>query len=696
MRIEHPGLLALFCLLLTASPVPAIDSLTLQFGLLQGADWKAEGVTLELALGEQESFQLSAERVEHPSLPFPLVSPILTCARGQVSNARISCEEGLLKIGHKALKRDEIPVRFSWERASEEIKIQASGIALTTGRFSLDGELHGNEWKIHLRGRKVELAKLGKIAPVFDSFFLPYSAQGTVDVDARISGKGASLESIRWRAPLSGLTFADPEGGYLGEGISGTWQGEAAAATNGWKGRQELTVTSGEILTPYFYLSPEEPPINASSDFLLTGRNDRLKLSSFSYSHPEILEFTASAELALGSQMQLLRLESDFTMVDIDALYSGYLLPVYAHPMGREIELAGRIEGRIRVENGDEVEIHSYLQELFIEHLSGPGDGEERSGDFAIRGINGDLHLSSKDPAGKQSRLSWEGGHLFRDLTLGSSEISFTLSPSTLELTKKSRFPILDGSLVAETLQLEKTNDDWNLRFDGYLTPISMEAFSRALGWPVMAGKISGMIPGISYQSGRMSVDGAILLQMFEGSLVLRHLVLEDIFGPLPAMTSDIEIKGIDLETLTRTFSFGKITGKLEGRVNGLRMEDWQPISFDAWFATPEGDKSRHRISQKAVENISNLGGSGISGAMSRGFMRFFDEFSYEKLGISCTLHQGICEMGGIETAEKGYYLVKGGGLPRIDVIGYNRNTDWNQLVSKLRQIASTEGPVIE
>ncbi len=180
------------------------------------------------------------------------------------------------------------------------------------------------------------------------------------------------------------------------------------------------------------------------------------------------------------------------------------------------------------------------------------------------------------------------------------------------------------------------------------------------------------------------------------GSILIQNLQLDDLFGALPALDADIELKELDLETLTKTFSFGKITGKLEGRIDNLRLEDWQPISFDAWFATPVDDDSRHRISQKAVDNISNLGGSGVSGALSRSFLRFFDEFGYTRLGIKCKLEEGICDMGGIESTERGYYLVKGGGIPRIDIIGFNTKTDWNLLLSKLQQIASGSAPVIE
>jgi len=51
--------------------------------------------------------------------------------------------------------------------------------------------------------------------------------------------------------------------------------------------------------------------------------------------------------------------------------------------------------------------------------------------------------------------------------------------------------------------------------------------------------------------------------------------------------------------------------------INQLYMQAWQTVAFDAWFKTPDDDRSRHRISQRAVDTISNIGGGGVSGAVS-------------------------------------------------------------------------------
>ena len=53
--------------------------------------------------------------------------------------------------------------------------------------------------------------------------------------------------------------------------------------------------------------------------------------------------------------------------------------------------------------------------------------------------------------------------------------------------------------------------------------------------------------------------------------------------------------------------------------------------------------------------------------------------------------------MDGVEQAEQGYYMVKGGGLPpRINVIGYTRRVDWPELVTRLEAVSNSAGPVVQ
>jgi hypothetical protein len=131
--------------------------------------------------------------------------------------------------------------------------------------------------------------------------------------------------------------------------------------------------------------------------------------------------------------------------------------------------------------------------------------------------------------------------------------------------------------------------------------------------------------------------------------------------------------------------------------VKGLEFVNWQPVHFDARIASSAGDYPR-RISQAAVQNISALGGAGAAAAIQRSFLRFFHDFRYEALGLTCRLENGVCSMGGIANAPQGYVIVKGGvGVPAITVMGYNRSVGWQELIQRLKRItAGNVKPVIK
>ena len=99
------------------------------------------------------------------------------------------------------------------------------------------------------------------------------------------------------------------------------------------------------------------------------------------------------------------------------------------------------------------------------------------------------------------------------------------------------------------------------------------------------------------------------------------------------------------------------------------------------------------------MSNLSSIGGGSggsVTAALQGGFLRFFDSFRYERLGLSCRLANDVCHMDGVAPAETGYYIVKGSGLPRIDVIGNQRRVAWTRLVRQLAAITESGELVIE
>ena len=146
-------------------------------------------------------------------------------------------------------------------------------------------------------------------------------------------------------------------------------------------------------------------------------------------------------------------------------------------------------------------------------------------------------------------------------------------------------------------------------------------------------------------------------------------------------------MRDLDLDLLTRTFSFGNMQGRIDVDVNDLQLQDWQPARFDARIFSSAGNYPK-KISQKAVQNISALGGAGAAAAIQRSYLSFFENFGYDRIGWRCVLRNGVCEMGGVDEGRSmSYTLVQGGGIPAITVMGYNRAVSWRELTTRIKRI---------
>jgi hypothetical protein len=322
------------------------------------------------------------------------------------------------------------------------------------------------------------------------------------------------------------------------------------------------------------------------------------------------------------------------------------------------------------------------LQDLFID------DTHER---YSLSGVTANISLADqKAPA--ESGLHWGGMSLYR-LDFGPGAIKFESSGKNIRVVDWQDVEILDGTLQINNLRLNNVGtSDFELFLDGLLTPVSMQVFTQAIGWPLFSGKLSSVISGLKYSHNKLDIDGDILVRVFNGDVTLRGLQIQDIFSDYATLTTDIEVNGLDLEQLTDTFAFGKIEGSLSGRMERLKLEDWQPAYFEATFASPGDDGRPHRISQKALENLNQIGG-GLSGTLSNGFLRFFPSYSYGRIGFSCRLSNGICELGGVEETADGFYLLTRGGIlpPWVEVRGAGRSIKWDDLIGGLKRIAEGE-----
>jgi hypothetical protein len=156
-------------------------------------------------------------------------------------------------------------------------------------------------------------------------------------------------------------------------------------------------------------------------------------------------------------------------------------------------------------------------------------------------------------------------------------------------------------------------------------------------------------------------------------------------------LAANLDVHNLDLQQVTKTFSFGRISGRMSGFVHDLRMLDWEPVAFDAWFGTPEQEKGSNEISRQAVNRLTAIGGGGATAALTGPVLKLFSNFSYRRLGLGCRLQNYICEVRGLDDDETSVLIMEGAGVPKIMIRVFNRSMDWPTLVGGLTAAAQGE-----
>jgi hypothetical protein len=490
-------------------------------------------------------------------------------------------------------------------------------------------------------------------------------------------------QQIDAQLALQKASFSDAVGLHAGENVTAKFKLKADQFKLGWNWQFDLDWSGGEVFWQPFYIALDNA---RSGSHQLRGKGvldaELIKVHEVSLTLQDVGSVEASAEIwRAGNRIRNLQVATG--KVNLEKLYPLILKPLLEKTALSQLEVAGSGDLKLSMRDGEVHAAHLNLQQM---------DVEDKNGRFGLYKLNADLPWDY-DQA-KPVRLAYEGGHLLK-LPLGKTDIKAEINRYSLT-APQIELPLLDGGLNLRDVSAVWVDKGWHWHLRAEVVPISMTEFSHALSWPAMQGKVSASIPLVTYSQGILMTEGDLRFKLFDGTIDVSKLNMRTPLGIAPRLNADIHMRNLDLGTLTRTFSFGAIEGKLDGDVNNLRLANWKPVNFDAALYSSPG-KYPKKISQRAVENISSLGGASAAAAIQRSFLRFFDQFNYAKLGISCKLRGDYCAMDGIESTGDAYVIVKGSGVPSITVLGYNRNVSWGELLERLKRVtAGNSKPIIE
>lgn len=649
------------------------QSLQLDLDAVSGIGWSARKAQLALAIGGSAKFDLKGLNAQ--GRDFGDVS--IACARFAFENRILQCEDGHLQGAERW------PLNFSYDLARKALRLSITPEKDEVWRL----DTAGGEWRVNLTN-----ASLARIAPL-----LPAPAAAAAESIRPTAGHVSGTlryGPVRIDADLRirDGAFADASGLRAGEKLHGRVTLDAVRTSAVWNWQGTVQWDQGAVFWDPLYVALESGMPGHRLSARGTQAVGGVAVEQAVLDWQGAGQLTGSGDFALGQPA--LGTPTNDSPPGKDSQTGRFALNA------RGLQLAG---------------LRALLPQTWLDQ-QGLGDLTLKgAADLSLRGAAGHIveaaltltrasvNAPQRGLALEQLEMQWVHAPAaprpftfnldtlrVRDLAFGPIRASGESRDSLLRIPSLV-VPLLDGFLGLSDIQVGR--DTFQLQ--GALTPVSMEKLSAALGWHPLGGQLAFVLPQVKYSASTLAVDGALLFKLFGGDATVEAIRLENPFGRTPQLTADLHLKRLNLEEMTGAVKFGGITGFVDVAVEGLVMENWQPVSMDARVVTSDGAFAK-RISQRAVQNISSIGGAGAGAAIQRSFLGFFETFGYERIGLSCRLRNGVCLMGdgtplppgsSADNAGGSFTLIKGGGLPAVNVVGYNRVVGWQELLDRIKAV---------
>jgi hypothetical protein len=672
--------LLLMCAL-AAPPALAVDGIVLEVRELSVAGIPVEGASVRLDVLDEKRTRLTVA-ANAATLADPvgkLTNLKLVCEAPVIAEPRYACDSGQLTGRGGPTGNVNMRVAGAFDTVAGLTTFSGEGlkVAGTTAKFS--GSLDDKGWRVKGNTGTTTVEALRKfIKPWFE---LPADITGdgkaVIEGSARDAGSGTLVDAT---LKLDDVSLTNEASTIVTDQMAASLRLRATLRDADTGMDLHVAGRKGQVLVGPVLMDFGQNPLTLESKALLKG--DLLSIDALHLTQTKLIDLTGTGSVRLAGETPSVNGDFRINKLEFPAAYTSYMQITLASSLLGDADTAGTLKGEVSIRDNAPSSLHLTPESLVFH------DKKDR---MHISKINGDIYWTPAGVDAPYSKLSWAEGGAF-GLSGGAASMEFVARGPNFALMQPTKLPILDGALAIDTLSMGNLGaSNMEIIFEGEVEPISMPRLAKVFGWPQFQGTLAAKIPAVKLRDNLLTIEGNVESQVFGGRVIGSNIRIQDPLGRFPQFFADFRARDLDLDLVTQTFEVGSITGRLEADVLNLELFAWSPVSFDARVATPKGDKSRHRISAKAVSSLSNVGGGGggVVQALQSGVLRFFDDYSYDKLGITCRLRNDVCQMSGVEPAGIGYYIVKGAGLPRIDIVGNAGRVRWSQLLASIPTDAS-------
>ena len=632
-------------------------------------DWPADATTGTLAL--------HAVRVQAPSLGLDARHLDWTCPLQRAPDHGWRCE-GPLRSGRQ---RFVLAIAFDDAGTSAQLR-QGRSAALSLRRDTATPDLS----RIDLTRVPIAWAQSLLSKSWADARLLGGTLEGRVDVAAPTQGP----LRIAGRLHAAGVKLETTDASIATDHLGGRFDFDYRIfdAPRPSLLTLDSTLQGGEFLAGTVYVALPDTPVA----FSLSGEQTEAgwTIPAFAWRDAGALVATGRAAFDADANLQVLDVQARSD--DLAPLKERYLTGPLGTAGLSDLALLGALDLHLHFADH---EVQAFDMQPHAVDIVDPATKR-----FAFRGLDGDLRFSRTTPV--VSALQWEGGALY-GLAFDAARLPLRSEKGVISLTAPVPVPLLGGTLRFDDMTLRPPAQGLGAEavFGISVDQFDVGQLAQAFGFPAFRGTLTGRLPRARYAREVLTFDGGLSLAVFDGRVDVSSLSMERPFGVAPTLAADVRIDDLDLLALTEVFDFGSITGRLDGRIDALRLVDWSVTAFDAALRTDPDAARRHkakqRISQRAVQSISSVGDASFMSTLQGQLIGVFDDFGYRRIGIGCRLANEVCAMTGLDSSQDAFTIVQGAGLPRLTVVGIHRQVDWPTLVERLAAVGSGEvAPVVE
>ena len=500
----------------------------------------------------------------------------------------------------------------------------------------------------------------------------------------------------------AGMKFKSPDDSKVGENLSLTGPFELVAdpATNSTRLSGKFSAESGELLWGKFFgdLKGQKPVLDFDVDY--TPNSDRLdcRRCNLALASVGIVEVGGAVERLL--ETPTLRLLVNSANFSPGGFFEFFLRETFnrQYPVLDKLAVAGQMAFRLQL-NGP-IDVLGVAGEVSLK----AGELRAKSNDWRIGPIALTLPLqillADNKPASAGTPTT---GTLtiekirFADQIIAPIATTISLSNNALRLHQPIHLGIFGGEIeIGNVFWPDLLKDPKQVSFSAETKLLKLEELTQAMNWTRFSGTLTGSIPQVQAAQNMLSTRGEIQAELFGGQLRMGKFEIDNPFSALAAIKLDAKFNGIQLEQLSRTFSFGRISGILEGSIDDLVVSAGQPSELRADIHSVDRG-GEQRISVEALNKITVLSSGEDAGALYSGLASFFDSFRYSKLGFKATLKNDRLVLHGVESRGDQEMLVVGSLLPpTVNIVSHTQTIAFSELLKRLETINKTDKPNVK